>query len=415
MIKKSKAKPFKISKQSVMAAWASVKSNKGTYGIDEESIEDFESNLQRNLYKVWNRMSSGSYFPSPIRTVEIPKSGGGKRVLGIPTVADRIAQTVVKETLEPILEPKFHGDSYGYRPDKSPLDAVGVARKRCWRQDWCIDLDIKGFFDNLDHALTMKAVKFHTDQKWIHLYIERWLKAPIEDEDGKLTKREKGTPQGGVISPLLSNMFMHHAFDDWMKRHFPNVRFERYVDDALVHSGSKKEAETLLKAISTRLSGCGLELNASKTKIVYCKDDDRRGRHENESFTFLGYTFRPRKSKNRYGKHFVNFSPAISNQASKTIRKEIRRWKIHLQPEKNLIDLARMYNPKVRGWMNYYGRYYRSALYPVLVNIERFLIRWVTRKFKRFRSHKRRAAHWLQGIRAKEPKLFAHWTMHLRS
>ena len=275
-----------------MAAWENVKSNRGTYGVDEQSIEDFESNLPKNLYKVWNRMSSGSYFPPPIRTVEIPKIGGGKRALGIPTVADRIAQTVVKEALEPILEPKFHADSYGYRPNKSALDAVGVARKRCWRKDWCIDLDIKGFFDNMDHAKTMKALKYHTNEKWIHLYIERWLKAPTKDSGGRLIKRGKGTPQGGVISPLLSNMFMHHAFDNWMKTHFPDVSFERYVDDALVHCGSLREAEKLLKAIKARLLECGLELNPNKTKIIYCKDVDRRGCHEEESFTFLGYTFR---------------------------------------------------------------------------------------------------------------------------
>ena len=360
-------------------------------------------------------MSSGSYFPLPIRTVEIPKIGGGKRVLGIPTVGDRIAQTVVKETLEPILEPKFHVDSYGYRPNKSALDAVGVARKRCWRKDWCIDLDIKGFFDNMDHTLIMKALKFHTDEKWIHLYVERWLKAPTKDSEGKLIKREKGTPQGGVISPLLSNMFMHHAFDDWMRRHFPNVRFERYVDDALAHCDSLKEAEGLLRAIKARLLECGLELNPNKTKIVYCKDVDRRGRHEEESFTFLGYTFRARLSKSKYGKHFVNFSPAVSKEASTRIKREIRSWRIHLRSDKELADLARMFNATVQGWVNYYGRYYKSALYPALRNIERNLIRWVTRKYKRFSGRRKRASRWLRGVRKREPYLFVHWRMGLGS
>lgn len=415
MIKKSKTKSFRISKKSVMAAWESVKSNRGTYGIDEESIEDFESNLQKNLYKVWNRMSSGSYFPSPTRTVEIPKESGGKRVLGIPTVADRIAQTVVKQALEPILEPKFHADSYGYRPNKSALDAVGVARKRCWRKDWCIDLDIKGFFDNMDHALIMKAIKLHTDEKWIHLYIERWLKAPLEDKDGNLIERDRGTPQGSAISPLLSNMFMHHAFDDWMRRHFPKVRFERFVDDALVHCDSLEEAEELLKAISARLLECGLKLNSDKTKIVYCKDVDRKGSHEEERFTFLGYTFRARLSKSKYGKNFVNFSPAVSKEASTRIKREIRSWRLHLRSDKELIDLAKMFNSIVQGWVNYYGRYYKSALYPALRNIERNLIRWVTRKYKRFEGHRTRARKWLRGVRKREPNLFVHWKMGLGS
>ena len=256
-----KTKPFCISKKSVMAAWERVKANKGAYGVDEESIEDFESNLKGNLYKLWNRMSSGTYFPPPVRAVEIPKSDGNKRLLGIPTVSDRVAQAVVKSYLEAIVEPKFHEDSYGYRPGKSALDAVGVARKRCWRQDWCIDMDIKGFFDNLDHMLMMKAITFHTDEKWIHLYAERWLKAPLQREDGELIKREKGTPQGGVVSPLLANIFMHHAFDDWMKRRFPDVKFERFADDILAHCSSLKQAEKVLGEIRIRLKECGLELH----------------------------------------------------------------------------------------------------------------------------------------------------------
>src|SRR3989338_1824135 len=245
----NKTRPFCISKRSVMAAWEKVRANKGAYGVDEESIEDFESKLKGNLYKIWNRMSSGSYFPPAVRAVEIPKSDGRKRILGIPTVSDRIAQAVVKDYLEPIVEPKFHADSYGYRPGKSALDAVGVARERCWRQAWCIDLDIKGFFDNLDHILMMKAVRFHTDEKWIHLYVERWLKAPLQKEDGTLIERNLGTPQGGVCSPLLANLFMHHAFDEWIKKLFPAVKFERYADDLLAHCSSLKQAEKVLEAI----------------------------------------------------------------------------------------------------------------------------------------------------------------------
>ena len=404
----SKTKPFSISKKSVMAAWERVKANKGSYGVDEESIQDFEKNLKDNLYKIWNRMSSGAYFPPPVKAVEIPKSDGRTRLLGIPTVSDRVAQAVAKLHLEPIVEPKFHEDSYGYRPGKSALDAVGVARKRCWRQDWVIDLDIKGFFDNLDHDLMMKAVRFHTEEKWIHLYVERWLKAPLQQKDGQLVEREKGTPQGGVVSPLLANIFMHHAFDEWMKRHFSYVKFERFADDGLVHCQSLKQAEKVMEAIKKRLNECGLELHPEKTKIVYCKDVDRKGSHEHEGFDFLGYSFRPRLAKNKHGKTFVNFTPAISNKAANRIRKEIRSWKIHLRSDKNLTDLARMFNVVVQGWVNYYGRYYKSAMYPFLRNIERNLIRWATRKYKRLRGHKRRARYWLGQISRREPNFLLY-------
>ena len=411
----SKTKPFCISKKSVLAAWEKVRSNKGGSGVDKESISDFESNLKANLYKIWNRMSSGSYFPPAVRAVEIEKSDGRKRVLGIPTVADRVAQTVMKSYLEPIVEPKFHEDSFGYRPGKSALDAIGVARKRCWKKNWCIDLDIKGFFDNLDHGLMMKAIRFHTGEKWIHLYAERWLKAPLKNEEGMVTKRTRGTPQGGVASPLLANIFMHHAFDDWMGRNFPHVKFERYADDVLAHCCSLSQAKRVLESIRIRLKECGLELHPEKTKIVYCKDGDRTGSYENESFDFLGYTFRPRLSMNRYGKGFVNFTPAISRRASNKIRREIRSWKIHLRSDKSITDLARMFNSHVQGWVNYYGRYYKSAMYPFIRNMERNLIRWAMRKYKRLRGHKQRARYWLGRVRKREPNLFVHWRMGLGS
>jgi RNA-directed DNA polymerase len=408
----NETKPFCISKQSVMAAWERVKSNKGGCGVDKESIEDFEINLKDNLYKVWNRMSSGSYFPPPVRAVEIPKADGRKRMLGIPTVLDRVAQAVVKQYLEPVLEPKFHEDSYGYRPGKSALEALGVARERCWRQNWCIDLDIKGFFDNLDHELMMKAVRYHTNEKWIHLYVERWLKAPLELQNGEQIERKCGTPQGGVISPLLANLFMHHAFDEWMKKNYPAIRFERYADDIIMHCSSQEEAEKVLEAIKERLKECGLEINPEKTKIVYCKDDNRRERHANKSFDFLGYTFRPRLSINKQGKGFVNFTPAISKQAGNGIRKEIWSWKIHRQSDKNLTDLARMVNRQVQGWVNYYGKYYKSAMHSILRSIERKLIGWVKRKYKRLKGH-RRASKWLGRMRECEPSLFVHWKMGL--
>lgn len=413
----NKTKPFCISKQSVMVAWERVKANKGSFGIDEESINDFELNLKNNLYKLWNRLSSGSYFPPPVKAVEIPKKGSKQatRLLGIPTVGDRVAQAVVKSYLEPVVDPKFHEDSYGYRPGKSALDAVGQARRRCWKQDWCIDLDIKDFFDNLDHELILKAVRFHTKERWINLYVERWLKAPLQEQGGKLVERNQGTPQGGVVSPLLANLFMHHAFDDWMQRHFPCVKFERYADDILTHCSSLKQAEKVLEAIRNRLRQCGLELHSEKTKIVYCKDVDRKGSYEYEQFDFLGYTFRPRLSKNKWGKTFVNFTPAISQAAAKRIRKEIRSWKIHLRSDKHITDLARMFNAQVQGWVNYYGRYYKSAMYPFLRNIERYLERCVMRKYKRFQGHKRRARKWLGQIRKREPNLFVHWRLGLGS
>jgi len=410
----SEAKPFCISKREVWEAYKRVKANKGAAGVDGQSLADFERKLKDNLYKLWNRLSSGSYFPPPVRTVKIPKADGGERKLGIPTVSDRIAQMVVKSRLEPAVDPLFHPDSYGYRPGKSALDAVGQARQRCWRNDWVVDLDIKGFFDNIDHELLMRAVRKHVKDKWVVLYIERWLKAPVQEEDGLLVPREKGTPQGGVISPLLANLFLHYAFDKWMRRSYPHLPFERYADDAIVHCRTEGEAQEVRAAIAARLQECRLELHPEKTKVVYCKDDDRRGNYPNEKFDFLGHTFRPRRSKNRYGKYFINFSPAVSDKAGKTIRAEIRSWKLHLRSDKAIEDLSRMFNPIVRGWLQYYGRYYRSALYPLMRQLDRSLARWAYRKYKKLRGHLRRATHWLARISRRDSKLFAHWQMGVR-
>lgn len=408
------AKPYCISRRQVYEAYLRVKANKGAAGIDDETIEDFESRLKDNLYRIWNRMSSGSYFPPPVKAVEIPKSDGRTRILGIPTIGDRIAQTVAKMQLEPIVEPKFHEDSYGYRPGKSAHQAIAVARQRCWRYDWAIDIDIRGFFDNLDHELVMKALRYHAVDEWVLLYIERWLKAPLHTADG-LQARTKGTPQGGVVSPIVANVFMHHAFDNWMKKRHVDVPFERYADDLLAHCRSHADAVRVLQAIRDRLSACGLELHPEKTKIVYCKDADRRGQHEHERFDFLGYTFRPRLSKNRYGKTFVNFSPAMSDKAAKAIRAEIRSWGIGRRSDKTLSDLANMFNATVRGWINYYGAFYRSMLYPTLRQLERDLVLWAKRKYKRLRHHHTKAIHWLGRIARREPNLFAHWKLGLRS
>ena len=387
----NKAKSCRIPKQRVWEAYKKVKANQGAAGVDEESIADFEKELKGNLYKIWNRMSSGSYFPPPVLTVAIPKSGGGERKLGIPTVGDRIAQMVVKMEIEPGLETVFHPDSYGYRPGKSAHEAVGRARQRCWRYDWVLDMDIKAFFDNIDHGLLMKAVRKHVRQKWVQLYLKRWLTAPAQTREGRLEDRSKGTPQGGVVSPVLANLYLHYGFDEWMRRNHRSLPFERYADDAIVHCKTQKQAVYMQNAIGNRLAECGLELNRRKTKVVYCKDDDRRNRSEHEKFAFLGYTFRPRRSKNRWGKYFINFSPADSDEASKEMRAQLRSWKLHLRSDKSLEDISAMFNPVIRGWINYYGRYYPSALYPTLQQVNRTLSRWACRKYKKLRGHRRRS------------------------
>ena len=412
----TKAKPYAIPKQIVWDAYKKVKANRGAAGVDGQTLAAFEKDLKNNLYKLWNRMSSGSYFPPPVRLVEIPKGTSGQtRPLGIPTVSDRIAQMVVKLMFEPQVEPHFHPDSYGYRPGKSALDAVGVTRQRCWRRNWVIDLDIKGFFDNLRWDLVMRAVRHHTDVPWILLYVERWLRAPVRHADGRLEERTKGSPQGSVISPLLSNLFMHYAFDEWLRRNYPSIQFARYADDAVVHARSQHEAETLLAALRRRLAECGLELHPEKTKIVYCKDDDRRGTHEHTSFDFLGYTFRPRRAKNRKGKLFISFLPGVSNKAAKSIRATIRSWRLGTtRNNQSLEEIAKFVNPFVRGWVNYYGRFYKSALTPVLRELERSLAYWVRRKFKRFARHARRAVHWLGNVARREPNLFVLWEIGIR-
>lgn len=411
----SKAKPNCISKKVVWDAYKRVKENRGAAGVDRQSLSEFEKDLKNNLYKIWNRMSSGSYFPPAVRLVEIPKEKG-KRPLGIPTVADRIAQTVAKMYLEPCVEPKFHEDSYGCRPGKSAHDAIGRARERCWRRDWVIDLDIKGFFENLDWDLVLRAVQFHTDVKWIHLYVDRWLRAPVQPEDGTLVNRTKGTPQGSVISPLLANLFMHHAFDDWMRRDHPNIQFERYVDDVVIHCVSEKQAKFVLMAVCARLQDCGLQLHPEKTRIVYCQDDDRRGKYETIKFDFLGYSFQPRRAKNRYGKHFVSFLPAISTKSANKIRTAIRGWRMAAtRNNQSLEDLAKLSDPYVRGWMNYYGRFYRSKCSQVLRYLNDALVKWARRKYKtRFRRKERKAAHWLGRIAARDPKLFVLWQLGIK-
>jgi len=338
----SQRKSFEISKWEVWQAYQRVKANKGAPGTDGVSIEEFETDLQGNLYKVWNRMSSGSYFPPPVRAVPIPKPDGGVRVLGVPTVADRIAQTVVATRLEVKVEPMFHPDSYGYRPGRSALDAVAVTRQRCWSKDWVLDLDIRAFFDSVDHDLLIKAVQAHTDDAWVVLYVRRWLTAPMVHPDGSVQDRGRGTPQGSAVSPVLANLFLHYAFDAWMAREFPAVTFERYVDDVVVHAATYGHAERLRSAIAARMVEVGLELHPDKTRIVYCKDDNRRGTHVHTSFTFLGYTFRTRSARSKHGRMFAAFLPAVSRAALLAMGRQVRRWRIHLRVGANLADLAPM-------------------------------------------------------------------------
>ena len=406
-----KTKPYDIPKQTVWDAFQRVKANKGAAGVDEETIGEFEKDLKGNLYKIWNRMSSGSYFPPAVKAVEIPKKSGGVRILGIPTVSDRVAQMVVKMHFEPKVEPIFAADSYGYRPGKSAIDALRITRERCWRYDWVIELDIRKLFDRIDHELLMKAVRKHTDSAWEILYIERWLKAPFQMQDGSMVERTMGTPQGGVVSPVLANLFMHYAFDEWMRREHPNNPWARYADDAVIHCRTQKEAESLLIELGERFKQCKLELNTEKTRIVYCKDDDRKGNYPLTSFDFLGYTFRPRRSKNRWGKCFINFSPAVSNAASKAMRQTIRGWRMQLKSDVGIDDLSRMFNPVVRGWINYYGCFYKSQLYSVLRHMNRALMYWARRKYKKLAVHKRRASSWLGRLARNRPELFAHWQM----
>jgi group II intron reverse transcriptase/maturase len=406
---KPQGKSFDISKQEVWDAWLKVKANKGAPGMDGQSIEDFEADLKGNLYKIWNRMSSGSYFPPPVKAVEIPKAhGAGTRILGVPTVADRVAQTVAAARLEEIAEPKFHDNSYGYRPGRSALDAAGKCRERCWQYDWVIDLDIRKFFDSVPWDLIVKAVEANTTLPWVILYVKRWLAAPIVMPGGSLAQRDRGTPQGSAVSPVLANLFLHYALDTWMAGKFPSVPFERYVDDAVVHCRSERQAKMVRGALEERLGQVGLMLHPDKTRIVYCKDGKRRGSHEHTSFTFLGFTFRARAMRSRHGNVFTGFGPAISKDALKKISAEVRSWRLHTHTTLTEKDLARWINPVIQGWMNYYGMFYKTALYPLLRRINGYLMRWLRKKYKRLRTFKKAHAAW-ERVTAQHPRFYAQW------
>ena len=406
-------KAFDIPRQLVWEAYQKVQANKGAAGVDGQSLADFAQDEKNNLYKIWNRMSSGSYFPPPVRAVEIPKPGqaGAVRVLGVPTVADRIAQTVVAMTLEPDVERVFHTDSYGYRPGRSALDAVSTCKQRCWKYPWVLDLDIQSFFDTVPHEPILKAVAHHTDRPWVLLYVRRWLAAPVQHPDGSVSARDQGTPQGSAISPLLSNLFMHYAFDAWMRREFPRIGFERYCDDVIVHCYSPKQAAYLRDRIADRLGGFGLHLHPEKTRIVHCLQDGITPvPGAPVEFTFLGYTFRPRCATRKDGSRFLGFLPAVSKAAMKAMSATIRSWKLGRRTGHTFHDLATAINPVVAGWINYYGRFYKSLLIHFLASrINPHLVKWAMRKFRHLHRAPAKARRRLALIANQHRDLFAHW------
>ena len=405
----SNTKSFKISKNVIWQAYQKVKQNKGAAGVDNQSIDKFEKDLKNNLYKLWNRMSSGSYFPPPVRIIEIAKKDGGMRTLGIGTVTDRIAQTAIKMLLEPRIDPYFHRDSYGYRPGKSAHEAIEKVRKRGWRFNWVLDLDIEKFFDTLNRELLMKAIRKHTNCKWILLYIERWLETSEQNPDGSLNKKDQGTIQGAVISPLLANLFLHYAFDEWMSRNYPKIPFARFADDIVIHCKTEKECLEILHAVNIRLRECQLNLHPRKTKVVYCKDNKRKSNHPNICFDFLGYTFRPRKCRNnQQGKCFTGFNPAVSQSASKKMRQKIRRWRLQLRNKLSLKEISELYNTALRGWINYFSKFYSTAIRSVLQYFNRKLTLWASKKYK---LSIKRAQKWLKEIAKRDSKLFAHWQL----
>jgi RNA-directed DNA polymerase len=402
-------KSHDIPKRLVWDAWLKVKDNGGAAGADGVTIEQFEEDLSGNLYRLWNRMSSGSYFPGPVRAVEIPKKGG-IRVLGVPNVVDRIAQTAAAMALEPSVEPMFHEDSYAYRPGRAPVDAVTVCRERCFRKDWVVDLDIRAFFDSVPWDLMLRAVAHHTDQKWVVLYVERWLKAPMQRPDGSLVQRVKGTPQGSPISPVLANLFLHYGLDAWMVREFPAVPFERFADDAVIHCVSERQACVVRAAVARRLAEVGLELHPDKTRIVYCKDSNRRGTYEQVSFTFCGYTFRPREAYNkRQHVGFTAFLPAVSPGKLTAMSRRVASWRIHRRVNLTLDDLAAEINQVLRGWLAYFTAFYPSAVSPLCDRIDNHLMRWARWKYKRLECSGKRTRAWLTGVQTRTPGLFVHW------
>ncbi len=411
----SSNKSLPISKKMVWQAWLQIKSNGKAAGVDGKSLGAFESNLKDNLYRLWNRLASGSYFPPAVKRVEIPKGDGGVRPLGIPTVADRVAQMVIKQYLEPLIEPCFDEDSYGYRPGKSAHQALEKTRKRCWQSNWVLDLDIKGFFDSIDHDLLLKALGCHTADKWVLMYVTRWLKAPVQMPDGQLVPTLRGTPQGGVISPLLANLFLHYAFDKWMRKHYPGVMFERYADDAVCHCVSERLAKELKQALELRFDQCGLKLHPDKTQVVYCKDSRRKGRYPQIKFDFLGYCFRPRLAMDPNGQHFTSFIPAVSPKSMLKMRERIRSWRLGDHALLSLEDVTRFINPILKGWWQYYGRFYKSAMFRLFKYLDECLAAYLRRKYRNLFGHKGQSLRKLNEIAKSHPSWLIHWNLYGRA
>lgn len=412
MIELEKTKSLPISKEMVWAAYLQVKRKGKSAGVDELSMSEYDMQRHKHLYKVWNRLASGSYYPPPVLQVEIPKKNGTTRKLGIPTISDRVAQRVVRNQIEGRLESIFHPRSYGYRPNRSAHQALAQVRENCRKYDWVIDLDIKNFFDDIDHPKLLKALSRHVDEKWVLLYIERWLKAPLQLQSGRLVERTKGTPQGGVISPLLANLFLHYALDVWFGKEHLEVDFVRYADDMVINCSTESQAEHILKRIKTRLEDCGLTLHPEKTKIVYCKDYRRQRHYRSVKFDFLGYSFQPRTTKSkRTGKLFLGFDCALSIQSRSRIFEQIRKMKIPRMQCRSIVGIAHHLNPKLRGWIRYFGRYRGYSLSKVFYILRIKLVRWARYRYKRYRNNLTAAYQWLDRVRSQFPNLFYHWQL----
>ena len=407
----NETKSIPISKQQIWLAYKKVKANQGSAGVDQISMEEFDAQRSKHLYKLWNRLASGSYFPPPVKEVEIPKKDGKVRKLGIPTIADRVAQMVVKEYLEATFEKIFSPNSYGYRPDRNAHQALEKVRQNCRKTDWVIDLDIKGFFDNIDHERLMLAVQKHVPEKWCLLYIQRWLTMPVQTKSGELIQKQgKGTPQGGVISPLLANLFLHYAMDKWLEQNHPNVEYVRYADDAILHCRTKTEAEQTLAALDERMKACGLELHPEKTKQVYCRDYRRQDTYETVKFDFLGYSFQPRSTKSKQtGKLFLGFDCAISISSKKRIADKLEDLKIDRLNFKSIVGVALYLEPFIRGWINYYGKYRITELKPVFLLLRQRLVWWARKRYKRYKTNMVKAYRWLDRVQKQFPNLFYQW------
>ena len=410
MIEFEKTKSLPITKEMVWEAYLQVRRKGKSAGVDDLSMSQYDQQRHRHLYKVWNRLASGSYFPPPVLQVEIPKKNGSIRQLGIPTISDRVAQTVIKNQIEERLEKIFHPQSYGYRPKRSAHQALDQVRKNCWKYDWVIDMDIKNFFDDIDHDKLLKALGKHVEEKWVLRYIERWLKAPLKTRKGKIIARTNGTPQGGVISPLLANLFLHYTLDVWLGRLNPFIEFVRYADDIIIHCSTQSQAEQNLQKIKERVEYCGLTLHPDKTKIVYCKDFKRQQKYKKVKFDFLGYTFQPRTSKSKKtGKLFLGFDCAISIQSRSRIFEQIRKMEIPRMRCDSITGIAHHLNPKLRGWIRYFGKYRGYSLSKVFYILRIKLVRWARYRYKRYRNNLMKAYKWLDRVREQYPSLFYHW------